>query len=334
MKLNGSKMRAILCCALLLGFCLAPVAQAETGDSYFRAGNEYYHQGLWDKAIDQYRLALKINPDHLPSLHNLGLAYQSKKDFDNAIATFEKIKTLDRLYVPVYISLGLVYVQKGLYKQAQMEYAKAIALEPNNLVAHLNLAVAYAKQADYPRALRAARRGRSVVPSNPHLHLLMGNIYFIEKKYVLAKSEYLKALKLQPQTPGARMILALCMAHLGNFDGALTQMEIVRNLDAMPAQVERTTGQILALRFYAQKTGWKEAVDTLRSAASKSNDDLEIYKELGDLLAAKAQYTDARRWYLRVLDNRAACQADKEAIAASMQSWPKEENHANVSSKL
>ena len=248
----------------------APTWAAEMGDSYVHKGNEFYHEQQWDKAIEQYQLALKINPEHLGALHNLGIAYQSKRDFSKAIATFQEIKKLDRLYVPAYISMGLIYAQKGLYRKAQAEYVRAAILEPDNLVARLNLAAILAKQGLYAQALRAARRGLAIAPTSPHLHLLIANVYFIKQKYAPAKLEYLKALKLQPQTPGARMMLALSMAHLGQFEAALTQMEIVKNLDINPVEIARNKGKILALRFYKEKLGWKEAVDALKFTAGQS----------------------------------------------------------------
>ena len=321
-------------CVLLVALVLPFTAQAEMGDSYVHKGNEYYHEQQWDKAIEQYQLAIKINPEHLGALHNLGIAYQSKRDFAKAITTFQKIKKLDKLYVPAYISMGLIYAQKGLYKKAQAEYVRAVILEPDNLVAHLNLSAILAKQGFYVKALRAARRGLAIAPASPHLHLLIANVYFIKQKYALAKLEYLKALKLQPETPGARMMLALSMAHLGQFEGALTQMDIVKSLDIHPVEIARNKGKILALRFYKEKVGWKEAVDALKFAASQSGDDPEIYKELGDLMRAMSQVSEARKWYKRVLAGKTSSIADKTKVETIMKSWPKSEKRANVSSKL
>ncbi len=302
----------------------AGIAHAQGGDSYVKAGNAFYHARQWDKAIEQYRLSLKINPDHLGAMHNLGLAYQSKRDFGKAIRTFSEIKKMDRLYVPAYISLGLVYTQKVCYREAQREYTQAIALEPDNLVAHLNLAVVLAKQKQFAGAFRAAQKGLVVEPSSPHLHLLIANVYFAKQKYFLAKLEYVKALRLQPDMPSARIALALTLAHLGDYGQALEQIEIAKKLDADHPEIPRTLGKIFALQFRAQQKGGKEAVKYLRAAASSHPEDTEICRELADVLALKAEHKEARKWYRRILENPRASQEDRRAIEAILLACPKE----------
>ncbi len=166
------------------------VAFAEVGDSYLKQGNTFYHSGQWDKAIAQYKIALAINPDHLGAMHNLGLAYQSKKDFARAIKIFRKMKEDDRFYVPAYISLGLVYTQQGRYKDAEREYRKAAALEPNNLIPPLNLAAVMAKQGFYAGAARATKRGLAIEPGSPHFQLLLAKVKAAQQKHKEKKKSH------------------------------------------------------------------------------------------------------------------------------------------------
>ena len=331
---SAASLIQYLCYVFILLACGSATVFADVGDSYLKKGNQFYRQGQWEKAIEQYHLVLKINPENLAAMQNLGLAYQSKKDYGRAIETFCKIKKIDGLFVPAYISLGLVYAQKGCYDDSQHEYRQAIVLEPNNLVAHLNLAAVLAKQKKFAQAIRAARRGLKVSPSNPHLHLVLANIYCAKQKYSLAVRELKKVLHLQPQTPVARIMLAMALAHAGRFEEALSQMQIAKDLNSPPSEITYHTGKILALRFRAEQTGWKEAVDQLRAAANFSPDDIEIVKELADLLVAKSQYTEARKWYRRILENPKVSVQERLAIDGGMKAWPKEKENANVSSKL
>ncbi len=310
---------------LMWAAAVLPAAAEEEGGYFLKKGNEYYRAGKWDQAIEQYQQALKINPVHLGARHNLGLAYQSKKDFARAIEAFNKLKEVDRLFVPAYINLGLVYTQKGCYKEAQREYQEAISIEPNNLVAYLNLTAVFAKQKDYARAFRIARRGLAIEPASPHIHLLMANMYYLMKKYAPAKREYLKVLKIQSDVLPARMALALSLAHLGEYDRALSQMQIVKNLDPVLPDIPWVTGQIYALRFRAEKKNWKEAVEQLKLAASGNPDDIEICREFADILAANSQYTQARKYYRRILDNPKVSVEDRKEIESILQSWPKDE---------
>ena len=323
-----------LAAVVLCFFLLSGIAIAEVGDSCLKKGNAYYHEGQWDKAIDQYQMAIRINPDHLGARQNLGLAYQSKRDFTHAMQAFEELKKMDPLFAPAYISLGLVYTQKGRYKDAEKEYRKAVELEPRNLVAHLNLAAILAKQKEYGQAFRAARRGLGIVPSSPHLHLLLANMYFNKEKYALAALEYRKALKSQSQIPAARLNLGMALARSGKFEQGLAQIAVVRNLDPNLLEIPMYLARVYAMRFHQEHKGWKEAVEQYRIAARRAPDEVEISKELGDILAENGQYTEARKCYGRVLKNPHTSIAERTAIESKMKSWPKEGANANVSSKL
>lgn len=324
----------ILSVLIFFLFLLAGQAIAQVGDFYVKKGNEFYKEGKWDKAIEQFQLAIGINPGHMGARQNLGLAYQSKRDLTHAIEVFQAIKKDDPLFVPAYISLGLVYVQKGRYKDAEREYADAVGLEPDNLVAHLNLATVLAKQGEFGRASRAARRGLKISPSSPHLHLLLANIYYSMEKYPAAALEYQKALKAEPQATVPRVNLAMALAKIGKFDKALVQMEIVRSFEANLPQIPLYLGKIHAMRYRKEQKGWKEAVAEFRKAVLALPEDVEVYKELGDILAENAQYAEARKWYRRVLESPNASVGDRDSIESKMQSWPKEAPRANVSSKL
>ncbi len=343
---------AILCAGIV-------PACAEVGDSYVKRGNEFYHESQWDKAIDQYLLAVKINPDSIRAWQNLGLAYQSKKDFKKAIATFEKIHGLYPEFTPAYISEGLLHAQLGSYAKAEKQYAKALRLEPDNLIGYLNMAAVLAKQKKYKQALRVVRGGLDREPSNPYLHLLAANVFLLNDKFALARREYLKVLKFQPQTPGARLALAKCMGHLDQYDQALQQVRLVQEFDAAYPALAKANAEVHALRYWKEGKDWDQAVELYRLAATQGRDDKEIWRKLGDLLAAKGKYDEARKWYRRILDDRNTSVKERNALEKNIQSWPgtppkaaaaktaiqpkttakpktkqKATSHANVSSKL
>jgi hypothetical protein len=97
---------------------------------------------------------------------------------------------------------------------------------------------------------------------------------------------------------------------------------VVEKLDPHLPELHRYAGKIHAMRFKVQGRGWKEAVAHLREAAVRAQDNLEICKEIGELMVSRSQYTEARKWYRRVLDSPHATQQEKQNLEALMGTWP------------
>lgn len=74
----------------------------------------------YDKAIECYKKSIQIDPKGMMPLQNLAIAYQYKKEYDNAVKAYEQLATVDDKNPEVYYGLGTVYTfymnnyEKGL----------------------------------------------------------------------------------------------------------------------------------------------------------------------------------------------------------------------------
>jgi tetratricopeptide (TPR) repeat protein len=50
----------------------------------------HYKEGYYKKAIDALKKVIEIKPDSPEAYHNMGLAYNKLKEYQNAIDAFEK----------------------------------------------------------------------------------------------------------------------------------------------------------------------------------------------------------------------------------------------------
>lgn len=71
---------------------------------------------------------------------NLGVAYEKKGEFDNAIEEFKKAS---KKLPAAYLYLGNTYMQKGDLDEAEKNYKKAIRKQPDLADAYNNLAWLY-----------------------------------------------------------------------------------------------------------------------------------------------------------------------------------------------
>ena len=99
---------------------------------------------------------------------NLGVAYENRGEFDNALKEYGKAS--DRLPV-AYLYMGNVYLKKNEWENAGRYYRKAIEKEPRNADAHNNLAwLYYLKKENLDEAESLASKAIALDPSKEEIY--------------------------------------------------------------------------------------------------------------------------------------------------------------------
>jgi tetratricopeptide (TPR) repeat protein len=109
----------------------------------------YTHQ--WDKAIEQLRTSIDLDPNYWFDHYYLGRAYQQKGRFPEAIAAFKQGISLEGT-TEVWSSLGHVYAVAGKREEAQKVIDHLKELSVHEYVAPYNFAVIYAGLGDKDEA--------------------------------------------------------------------------------------------------------------------------------------------------------------------------------------
>jgi len=110
---------------------------------YNNLGVAYKKAELLDKALREYRKALKLQPDYPEAHYNLANIYNIKGHLQEAIDEYSKALRLKPDYAEVYNNLGIVYGKKGWFDMAIEEFKRALVFEPHYIDARYNLALTY-----------------------------------------------------------------------------------------------------------------------------------------------------------------------------------------------
>lgn len=137
-------------------------------------GKAYLAQGWYDKAIDQFNQALKLDKEHQGALVFKGFTYMKRGNNNLALKQFdEEIK---------------------LYKNA------GYALENRWLEqAYFNGGVILWKQKKYDKALEYLKKAAEIRKTDADIHLVIGRVYLDRGAYDQAVKEFEEALKFDPQ---------------------------------------------------------------------------------------------------------------------------------------
>jgi Tfp pilus assembly protein PilF len=111
--------------------------------AYYYLANAYQSQGLNDKALKYYMLAIKIGPPFYKAHSNLAVIYESKGSYDKAIEHARTAIKLNPSDPKLYYNLGMFYQSKGNAGKSIENYLTAITLKPDYVKAHYNLGIVY-----------------------------------------------------------------------------------------------------------------------------------------------------------------------------------------------
>jgi tetratricopeptide (TPR) repeat protein len=109
----------------------------------FFADTLFSERGEIDRAIEQYQIAVKLDPGAAAVHNNLGLAYAEKGRIDLAIGEYGAALKLQPDSAQVYNNLGLAYKKIGWLGEAIKYYRIALKLRPDQPGLYYNLANAY-----------------------------------------------------------------------------------------------------------------------------------------------------------------------------------------------
>ena len=270
----------------------------------------------YDAAIDEWRQALRIQPD-APDLQ-LALAtatYESAKAkqadglpaLDGA-GVADAIRLLTDLLkshpdmTAAYFTLGNIYANERRDREAADEYQEVTRRIPNDTVALAAQVKALIDASAYSEALAPARDYVRRKPNDSSGHVMLGTVYQQLGDYARAEPELELGAAKAPDDFEARYQLGLVLARMGKPDQALPQL---RKAVALKPGDRAAQYQLVAvLRSLGQTKEAAQIVGQLRKQQSEESLNSQLASEgtkANDLLQS-GNPTEAAQIYRHMLE--------------------------------
>jgi len=172
--------------------------------TYYELGNDYYEKGDYDRAIENYNMAILLNPVFSEAYFNRALSYYQLKNFDKSVADYTKAIELDPHNPIIYNNRGDAYYRKQDFQSAIKDYDKAVSLNPNYLKAFYNRGLSYASIEEYEKAIEDFSKVIELKPDFAEAYHLRGLAREYAGEITNAITDYEKALELNPQLTEAK----------------------------------------------------------------------------------------------------------------------------------
>jgi len=103
-------------------------------------GTIYFGRQDYEKAIDAYNNAIKINPKYSPPYNQLGYAYRFLENYDKAEIAFKKYIELIPNDPNPYDSYAELLMKMGRHEESIEYYKKALQINPHFVASHVGIA--------------------------------------------------------------------------------------------------------------------------------------------------------------------------------------------------
>jgi tetratricopeptide (TPR) repeat protein len=273
--------------------------------------------GQDQKALEDYRRVLELEPRNVDAYLRMASAYDKFELPEKAIDAYKKAIDLDPGYFEPYEELGAFFYYRGRYPEAAEQFQKVIERAPGMFRAYSNLGATLMDLGKYDEAEKALMQSLNLKATAPALNNLGAirayqkrdaeAVEYYERSVALdptdytdvenladsyrrlgrvgpAKSNYSKAMSLalddlseNPSQGYPRAFVAYCAARLG--DVARAQSEIAQAMKAEPGDNKVIRTAVLTYEALHQRD---KAIAALQGATPELLRELRRHPDLAD----------------------------------------------------
>jgi tetratricopeptide (TPR) repeat protein len=148
----------------------------DNAEFIFRRGILNNKKGQFDKAIEDFNLALSMNAlnDLKVQIYlNLGASKLKVESYTDALENYKKALELSPRNPSIYNYKGYANYKLGFFSDAIIDYNNAIDLDPNNAASYYNRGMAYFKTSEKSKACLDFHKSCQLLNNNACKMILM-----------------------------------------------------------------------------------------------------------------------------------------------------------------
>lgn len=256
---------------ILTGCAWSPEAKSA---KFIETGKKLLQKQDYNRAILQFRNAIRLTPKNAEAYYQLGLAFLGAEDYPDAAVELQRSLQLNPRLTPAQLRLAQLLASTDdpeLLKDARERLQKMVAEGPQNAdalyalgltelklrevadaIPNLQLSLSIAPQAimvAYSLAEAKLQQGDAVgaeqvlqkacqdAPKSAEAQVILGRFYISQGQFAKAEAQFQRALAIAPKDGGALLNLALVEIQTGNKQGAEQNLKRLSGLIESPYKI-------------------------------------------------------------------------------------------------
>jgi tetratricopeptide (TPR) repeat protein len=279
-----------------------------------------HEAGRLAEAEQAYHAILNVQPDHVGSLHHLGVLRGQQGRFDEAIGLLRRALARDPTSAEAHNHAGWVLHSMQRHEAAIASFDEAIALDHGYVEAHYNRGTALQALRRHDAAIASYETALKIEPDIPAVRYNLGSALQTLGRHEAAIAQYEQALATDPDYLRARTALGMALQTLGRHDAAIAHYERALAADPGLADVHDRLGSALQL------VGRHDAaIACYEKALALDPDNADTHNNLGLALHAANRPVQAIGHYERALAIRPGFASAHNNLGLALQALDRHE---------
>jgi tetratricopeptide (TPR) repeat protein len=267
-------------------------------DDHLLLGRLYRLNNDLQKAENELKIAVKLEPESEEAVTTLALLYSDEGDTAHALQVLSAVPDTGRS-AKLYAALGATYEQRKDYKSAIEAYKHAIRLDRDNLDAIRGLAENLLNDGQIDAALDQYKVIADANPEDAQTYLRISEIYRRQGKYDQALENLKKAQAMVPDALEVPYNIAVVYQAQTRYDEAIKILQDLlkktEKAETAYSQADRNNRGIFMERLgmvYRDQENYQASVDTFRKMLALGGDEntRTAYQNIIDT------YREAKQW--------------------------------------
>ena len=153
----------------------------------------------YQKAIDYYTEAVKLNAIDHESYNNRANIYMDQNKFANAIVDYKQALVVKPNYYVALDNMGALYARRGMYDSALYYFTKVLEQKSDYKPTYSNRAITFMSLKRYEEAIKDWQRFLSYQPNDPDVTNTIGECYRMMGNNQEAVRYITTAIQIEPQ---------------------------------------------------------------------------------------------------------------------------------------
>jgi len=209
----------------------------DTPETWCAIGNSFSLGREHDQAIAAFKRAIQIDETFAYAWTLMGHEYIANEEFDAALSAFRKSVTADKRSYAGWYGLGRSLERMGKLEDAERHYRIAAQINPSNATLMVCIGVIFEKLRKKPNALDCYSRALELAPQSALARFKKSRVLMHMREFELALRELLVLRDLAPDEANVWFLLGKCWKGLGEKGEALRAFTTALNLDVKVSRV-------------------------------------------------------------------------------------------------
>lgn len=178
-------------------------------------GMAYMRSGELSEAVSNFKEALKLKPDHIPTMINMSVAMAGQGNTGEAQRLLAKVLDFNPKDFEALYNLGLMLASDQRLEDAERYFQRAVEIRPWAHQANIAMGRLRLTQGRLDDAGRFAKKAVKADPRSAEGHLLLAGIYLRQGDLNKSLEEYQRAVELNPFDPSAQAAIGELLIRMG-----------------------------------------------------------------------------------------------------------------------